>query len=69
MNTAELIYQEAKDLPDALRQEVLELIRQLKAQQQKDYEEAKSQALAMLDNPPFDLNGRYGSRDSLYDRL
>lgn len=29
MNTAELIYQEAKDLPDALKQKALEAIRHL----------------------------------------
>ena len=34
-----------------------------------DYEKAQQQALEFLDHPPFLLNGRYESRDALYDRL
>jgi hypothetical protein len=32
-----------------------------------DYEWAQQQALMFLDAPPFMLDGRYGSRDSLYN--
>ncbi|MFZ4703747.1 MAG: hypothetical protein ACOYMG_27195 [Candidatus Methylumidiphilus sp.] len=69
MNTADMIYQEAKTLPDQDAAEVLDFVKALRARREVGYEQAKQQALALLDDPPLALDGRYWSRESLYDRL
>lgn len=66
-----------RDLSEDSAREVLDFAEFLKARrgedekarQAMDYEQARQRALAMLDHPPFALNGRYWSRESLYDRL
>lgn len=80
MSLAEVIYQKSRDLPLEKAQEVIDFIDFLKTRHPvtklaipevappPDYEQAQQQAFAFLDAPPFMLNGRYGSRDSLYDR-
>lgn len=81
MSLAEVIYQKSLDLPADEAQEVIKFIELIKIyhtlkkpantipEPPIDYEQAQQQALAFLDVPPFLLNGRYWSRDSLYDRL
>ena len=81
MPLAEVIYQKSLDLPLEKAQEVIDFIDFLKTrlpltqpaitvvEPPTDYEQAQQQAFAFLDAPPFMLNGRYWSRDSLYDRL
>jgi hypothetical protein len=66
---AEKISEAVKTLPDQDAAEVLDFVEALRARREEKYEQAKQQALALLDNPPLALNGRYGSRESLYDRL
>jgi hypothetical protein len=66
---AEKVFETVKALPDQQAAEVLSFAQALQAKRDEDYEQAKRQALAMLDNPPLALSGRYWSRDSLYDRL
>jgi hypothetical protein len=75
MSLAELIYQSSRELPLEKAQEVFDFIEFLKNRRPMitidrpdDYEWAQQQALMFLDAPPFTLDGRYGSRDSLYDR-
>jgi hypothetical protein len=79
MSIAELIYQASLDLPLEEAQEVIDFIEFLKHRRPiitpvgaidraDDYDRARQQASAFLDTPPFVLDGRYGSRDSLYDR-
>jgi len=65
----EKIFETIKTLPDQQAAEVLNFAQALQARREEEYDQAKQQALAMLDNPPLALNGRYWSRDSLYDRL
>lgn len=81
MSLAEVIYQKSLDLPADEAQEVIKFIELIKTchtlkkpantilEPPIDYEQAQQQASAFLDAPPLLLNGRYGSRDSLYDRL
>ena len=66
---AEKIYEAVKTLPDQDAAEVLDFVEALRARREKSYEQAKQQALALLDDPPLALNGRYWSKESLYDRL
>jgi len=66
---AEKISEAVKTLPDQDAAEVLDFVEALRARREKSYEQAKQQALALLDDPPLALNGRYWSKESLYDRL
>ncbi len=66
---AEKISEAVQTLPDQDAAEVLDFLKALRARREVGYEQAKQQALALLDDPPLALNGRYWSRDSLYDRL
>lgn len=65
----EKVFEVIKNLPDQDAAEVLDFVEALRARREERYEQAKQQALALLDNPPLELNGRYWSRESLYDRL
>jgi hypothetical protein len=69
MNTAEKIYEAVKNLPERQAGEILSLAEAMRAKRDEDYAQAERQALALLDDPPLSLNGRYWSRDSLHDRL
>jgi len=81
MTLAEVIYRKSLDLPLEKAKEVINFIDFLKTRHTvemfadtlvelpTDYEKAQQQALEFLDHPPFLLNGRYESRDALYDRL
>jgi hypothetical protein len=66
---AEKITEAVQTLPDQDAAEVLDFVKALRARREAGYEQAKQQALALLDEPPLALSGRYWSRDSLYDRL
>lgn len=66
---AEKIYEAVKTLPDQDAAEVFDFVKALRSRKEANYEQAKQQALALLDDPPLALSGRYWSRESLYDRL
>jgi hypothetical protein len=66
---AEQITEAIKTLADQDAAEVLDFVEALQARREKNYEQAKQQAFLLLENPPLALNGRYWSRESLYDRL
>jgi len=77
MNTAELIYQEAKDLPETEAREVLDFVEFLKAKRRRELESpAKSQhrenGLEKADMSEFDQFGSvydgHFDRDACYDR-
>ena len=68
-SVAEKIVEIVKDMPEQQAAEVLNFAQALQARRDEEYEQAKQKALALLDDPPLALNGRYWSRESLYDRL
>jgi predicted protein tyrosine phosphatase len=65
----QLIYQSSRELP--LEKAQIEFLKNRRSMitidRPDDYEWAQQQALMFLDAPPFMLDGRYGSRDSLYN--
>ncbi len=69
MNIAERVFEAVKAMPERQAAEVLNFAEALQARKEEEYEQAKQRAFAMLDDPPLELNGRYWSRESLYDRL
>ncbi|MCX7108987.1 MAG: hypothetical protein NTX45_02425 [Proteobacteria bacterium] len=68
-SVAEKIFAAVKNPPDQQAAAVLNFAQGLQAKKNVEYEQAKQKALALLDDPPLVLNGRYGPRESLYDRL
>ena len=77
MNTVELIYQEAKDLPETEAREVLDFVEFLKAKRRRELESpAKSQLRESdLENADMSEFDQFGSvydghfdRDAYYDR-
>ncbi len=68
-SVAEKIYETVKGMSEQQAAEVLDFAQALQAKKDEEYEQAKQKALALLDDPPLELNGRYWSRESLYDRL
>ncbi len=69
MSIAESVFETVKTMPERQAAEVLNFAEALQTRRAEEYEQAKQRAFAMLDNPPLELNGRYWSRESLYDRL
>ena len=69
MSIAEIVFETVKAMPERQAAEVLNFAEALQARKAEEYEQAKQRALAMLDDPLLELNGRYWSRESLYDRL
>ena len=68
-SVAEKIVETVKGMSEQQSAEVLDFAQALQAKKDDEYEQAKQKALALLDDPPLALNGRYWSRESLYDRL
>jgi hypothetical protein len=66
---AEQVFEAVKTLPEQKAAEVLSFVHAMQSRQAEEYAQAKKRALALLDDPPLALNGRYWSRESLYDRL
>ncbi|PZN79777.1 MAG: hypothetical protein DM484_10785 [Candidatus Methylumidiphilus alinenensis] len=68
-SVAEKIVETVKGMSEQQAAAVLDFAQALQAKKDDEYEQAKQKALALLDDPPLALNGRYWSRESLYDRL
>ena len=68
-SVAEKIVETVKGMSEQQVAEVLDFAQALQARKDEEYEQSKQKALALLDDPPLALNGRYWSRESLYDRL
>lgn len=66
-NIAEKVFEAVKTLPEQQAAEVLNFAEALQAKRMEEYEQAKREALAMLDDPPLALGGCYAPRDSLYE--
>lgn len=72
MNTAELIYQESKELPEIEAREVLDFVEFLKAKRQRLKSTANTQPLQNADMSEFDqfgsvYDGQF-DREACYDR-
>jgi hypothetical protein len=68
MNTAEMIYREAKDLTEPEAREVLDFMSFLKEKRERDRRARRKKALAVLDKYQGIYDGTPFDRDELHDR-